>query len=74
MQRWFPKNDFQIVRSQKGNPKLIHQGFEYIRRNPQIKTSSNWLCKNYNVSKCKVRCIVGSNGILLVRGLHNHEL
>lgn len=65
--------DFEIIYSQKGNPKLLHLGYDYVRNNHRLKSTSNWRCRNYWATRCKASCIVDMKGNLNVKGIHNHK-
>lgn len=62
------------VAGQRGNPKLVLNGFAYIP-NKRIKEKTYWNCAHVRQKKCKARLItVGSiDNVLVTHSQHSHE-
>lgn len=62
------------VAGQRGNPKLVLNGFAYIP-NKRIKEKTYWNCAHVRQKKCKARLItLGSiDNILVTYPQHSHD-
>lgn len=62
------------VPGQRGNPKLVLNGFTYIR-NKHVGDKTYWNCSHVRQKKCKARLIsIGSvDNILITHPIHNHD-
>lgn len=62
------------VAGQRGNPKLVLNGFAYIP-NKRIKDKTYWNCAQVRQKKCKARLItLGTmDNILVTYSQHSHE-
>lgn len=62
------------VEGQRGNPKLVLNGFAYIP-NKRIKEKTYWNCAHVRQKKCKARLItIGSmDNVVVTHAIHSHE-
>lgn len=61
----------EFIRSQRGAPLMVHQGFIY-RCERVIGVKSYWLCVSYKRMKCTARLIYEGNQLLKTT-MHVHE-
>jgi len=59
------------IKSQKNQPHLIHDGYEFIK---DTKTNSKciWKCASYKKLKCKSRVHTANEKIIHFQGSHTH--
>ena len=65
--------DFKLIKTQKGKPKLVVQGYQYCQNGENSKQEIRWRCQLYQRSKCPGR--IKSKGTMIIEGSfeeHNH--
>lgn len=64
----------RFVRGNKGNPKMLYNGYAYFKNNAR-DAKTYWLCARNRSQKCKARIITldGSRELVLKNQWHNHE-
>lgn len=62
------------VAGQRGNPKLVLNGFAYIP-NKRLKEKTYWNCAHVRQKKCKARLITveSIDNIIVTHSQHSHE-
>ncbi|KAK6629302.1 hypothetical protein RUM43_003119 [Polyplax serrata] len=54
-----PITQYQVVTSQKGRPKIYHEGYNYIRNNRPTCKKAYWACSQYWTQiKCNVKAVL----------------
>jgi CRISPR/Cas system CMR-associated protein Cmr1 (group 7 of RAMP superfamily) len=68
-----PPSNYSIIQSQKGRPKLHHDGYNYIRNNRATCRKAYFACSQYwTLIKCQVKAVLEEDGTLTLRGCHSH--
>lgn len=69
--RVIQRNEYFLTTSQRGMPKLLHEGYSYVvRPNKTTPSTRYWKCSKN--ARCYARMILKENGILLYKKGHNH--